>query len=900
MGIEREVIQKITALDKRIEALNIQEWGAGATASYSLYGKFEIIIDGDDASPDTGLLYRFVVPYDLVVTDWSIISDTAGSIVVDLWKGTYASLPTVANTITGSDKPTLSAAIKATSTTLTGWTTSWTKNDVIDVNIDSVDTLLKATLYISYIATPSYPLNGKIEIIIDGGEDVPPAGMLYDFSVPYDLVINDWSLIADTAGSIVIDLWKGTYASLPTVANTITGSDKPTLSSAIKATSAALTGWTIDWNKDDIIHVNIDSATTATKFILYLACTAVGTAGTGDVVGPAGATNGHMALFNGTSGRLLKDGGDVPTGDMIGPVGAVAGNLAVFADTSGKNIMDGGAVPADGDVTGPVGAVAGNLAVFADTTGKEIEDGGAIPTGDVVGPAGAGADHIAVYNSTTGKLIKDGGSHITDLVPMTVLSDMVEPTGFIDQTTSTIGLTIVEGMPGPIWRAYVDVSPTSSTFKFYSAGTLFTTAAQTTILTAADGLYYIYFDTGGTIQNSVSPWDIASGNVPIAMVYWDYTNHVGILMDERHGIQMDGRTHEFLHETHGPSYATGLAGTFAANGSTINIGTGEWYDEDLEWINASAYTQCRVFWLLGTIWNWTAAQNAYYHSDSSVPQYNNSGALADVDTNKYSISWVFMTNMTTTPIAVIMGQAQYTTLALAEAAGVPILGSLPAAEMLLLYKVIWQRNGAVITWKRTDDYRRISGGPINNYTATDHGALSGLADNDHPQYILDPSSPEQGDILYWNGSAWVRLAHGNTTDYLKSGGNAADPSWNAVSGTGDVVGPAGAVTGNLAVFADTTGLLIEDGGAVPAGGGDVVGPAGAVTGNMAVFADTTGLVIEDGGAPGGGGDVAGPAGAVTGNMAIFADTTGKVIEDGGVPGGSVPPALNITLNTSFI
>lgn len=37
-------------------------------------------------------------------------------------------------------------------------------------------------------------------------------------------------------------------------------------------------------------------------------------AGTGDVVGPAGATDGHLAIFDGGTGKLLKDGGPIPAG----------------------------------------------------------------------------------------------------------------------------------------------------------------------------------------------------------------------------------------------------------------------------------------------------------------------------------------------------------------------------------------------------------------------------------------------------------------------------------------------------------------------------------------------------------------------------------------------------------
>jgi hypothetical protein len=37
-------------------------------------------------------------------------------------------------------------------------------------------------------------------------------------------------------------------------------------------------------------------------------------AGTGDVVGPSGATDGHLAVFDGVTGKLIKDGGAAPSG----------------------------------------------------------------------------------------------------------------------------------------------------------------------------------------------------------------------------------------------------------------------------------------------------------------------------------------------------------------------------------------------------------------------------------------------------------------------------------------------------------------------------------------------------------------------------------------------------------
>lgn len=67
-----------------------------------------------------------------------------------------------------------------------------------------------------------------------------------------------------------------------------------------------------------------------------------GISGGGDVNGPSSAVDGHLALFDGTTGKLIKDGGAPSTGDVAGPASAVSGHLAVFSGTSGKIIADGG------------------------------------------------------------------------------------------------------------------------------------------------------------------------------------------------------------------------------------------------------------------------------------------------------------------------------------------------------------------------------------------------------------------------------------------------------------------------------------------------------------------------------------------------------------------------------
>jgi hypothetical protein len=43
--------------------------------------------------------------------------------------------------------------------------------------------------------------------------------------------------------------------------------------------------------------------------------------------------------------------------------------------------------------------------------------------------------------------------------------------------------------------------------------------------------------------------------------------------------------------------------------------------------------------------------------------------------------------------------------------------------------------------------------------------------------------PSQGDIIYHNGTSWVRLAAGTSGHFLKTLGSGANPAWAAAGGS---------------------------------------------------------------------------------------------------------------------
>ena len=116
---------------------------------------------------------------------------------------------------------------------------------------------------------------GTLSIEIDGNGAVITTGIKGFLRVDFDCTITKATILstdaASTAGSIVIDVWKDTYANYPpTVADTITASAKPTLSSANKSEDSTLTGWTTGISAGDVLGFKVDSATTVTRVILEL------------------------------------------------------------------------------------------------------------------------------------------------------------------------------------------------------------------------------------------------------------------------------------------------------------------------------------------------------------------------------------------------------------------------------------------------------------------------------------------------------------------------------------------------------------------------------------------------------------------------------------------------------
>ncbi|MBA7545183.1 hypothetical protein ES705_37547 [subsurface metagenome] len=113
------------------------------------------IIDGGGAVIAVGQKGHLVCPYNGDIQSAELEADQSGDIVIDIWKDVYGNYPpTDADSITAAAPPTISGALKAKDTTLTGWTTQVFKDDILAFNVDSCAAITRVTLTLHIKRSP--------------------------------------------------------------------------------------------------------------------------------------------------------------------------------------------------------------------------------------------------------------------------------------------------------------------------------------------------------------------------------------------------------------------------------------------------------------------------------------------------------------------------------------------------------------------------------------------------------------------------------------------------------------------------------------------------------------------------------------------------------------------------
>jgi hypothetical protein len=114
-----------------------------------------------------------------------------------------------------------------------------------------------------------------IEWVLDGFNATLAAGSVTYLEIPCNCQIQQGTIIANTAGSCIVDIRKAAYVnvntpSIPGATESITGGAPLTITSTNKMQDATLPGWTKTLNAGDIVAAYVLSCSGITQITVSL------------------------------------------------------------------------------------------------------------------------------------------------------------------------------------------------------------------------------------------------------------------------------------------------------------------------------------------------------------------------------------------------------------------------------------------------------------------------------------------------------------------------------------------------------------------------------------------------------------------------------------------------------
>ncbi len=399
-----------------------------------------------------------------------------------------------------------------------------------------------------------------------------------------------------------------------------------------------------------------------------------------------------------------------------------------------------------------------DLNQFTDTTGLLFDRKYSSLTGVPV--------HLSQFENDTGFLnLTEVAATIDGHRVNQALEATGEPMGFPERLNSVIEFSETT-------RTFVirpNTTGGSNSFKVWTKGVLRNIVEPKEVtIPNTTGLYYFYFDPDGNLQYRTT-YFVWETDAMVAYVYWNATTQKApFVADERHGVVLDWQTHEYLHRTRGAAFASGFGiNNYTIGGSgaldahaQLDLASGTFFDEDLQVDIVAAISpipntweqhlvniaRIPMFYLQnGATWIRDNPTDFPLKQGTSRPQYNyqsnGNWLTGDISNGKYATTWLIATNNINYPIIGIIGQSQKDTLGDAEAVqwSELTLPNFPIFEFRPLYKLIFQGSetytNSVHARIVTIQDLRILSAVATATMPTDHGLLSGLADDDHTQYL---------------------------------------------------------------------------------------------------------------------------------------------------------------------
>jgi hypothetical protein len=554
--------------------------------------------------------------------------------------------------------------------------------------------------------------------------------------------------------------------------------------------------------------------------------------GNGDVVGTTTSTDNNVVVYDGATGKAIRDS-NVNFDDLVQSSGAsVAGNVPTFSDTDG-NIGDSG-VPLTSLVQGPGSSTTDNLATFVDGNGNIKDSGIALSEiGDVNGPASSTEFHAAVYDGPTGKLIKQTPYALPNSSGTNGQVLTTDGSGNTTWTTNGTG-DVQANLPNtdnmlPAWDG-----TDSKTLK--DSGILISQVNTSN----ADVV-----GPGTSTQNAVALFGNTTGDSLFnSNMTYDGTEFIVPLKISTQSYALNGSNSGVLSFT-APADITDYTLTYPATGPTANqilISDGS---GNLSWSSVSG-------------------------GDVVGPASSTGNALAVYDglTGKLlQDSSVLISEVVTGPV----GTADRVALFTGTDTGIKQTDyTIPTAAGTANYVLTTDGSGAA-TWQANGS-GDVSGPGVGGSTT---GSVPTFSDTDGN---IGDSGVAFSTLVQGPGSSVVD----NLATFVDGDGNIKD-SGIALSELGDVNGPASSTDFHAAVYDGPTGKLIKQ---TP-----YAFPSGNGTNGQVLTTDGSGNAIW---ATNGTGDVAGAGPVISNNLPMYSDISGKAISDSGIAVSTVVTGPNGT------
>jgi hypothetical protein len=346
-------------------------------------------------------------------------------------------------------------------------------------------------------------------------------------------------------------------------------------------------------------------------------------------------------------------------------------------------------------------------------------------------------------------------------------------------------------------------------FSFYQGGVeYFKFSTETIIIDDIEGIHYIWYDNGILQKgNNLTKQQVLNAieSVPlICQLYWDATNKKAIIVgDERHGFDMAGETHSYLHMVNGPKWfngmtitnlvATGL-GTLATD-AQFGVDSGILLDEDLD-ISTAEILSTVGLPILYKIGSSDYLRKSYQPGFPVLTDvtagvgatgrlvYNKllggTWSLETVPDGKWVLSHVFATNDVNNSYIAFIGETYYNSLADAKAGALteitPIAINTRKEEFLPIATVLFQTDSTYVNAVKSRIVEVAAGVPYYDWRiSTSMVPVSGGGVPDH-----NSTTGKQG-------GAPNEMYHLTNASYLRANGLAAagyvSPSFVRMTGT---------------------------------------------------------------------------------------------------------------------